>query len=560
MVIITSIIGLLTGLAIFMVGIHQMSSGLEKLSSRKMQQGLAKIPNNRFVSFGFGAFITTIMQSSTLVTVMTLSFINANLLTLFQGIGIVLGANIGTTLTGVMTSIGAFDFAIYFSLTIFIGVVMEMVSDRPMVKKIGQILIGFGLIFVGLASTKAAFQVPEIKTMIQEMIQVATSTPVYPLILAILGIIITALVHSSSLIISLAILLVGGSVIPLNAAIFIVLGAEIGTTITGLIASLSANSNAKRLAVVQFIFNVVGSSLFLTLMWVFSGPAFDLLAKLPVEFSVSIFQIVFNVSTALVAVIFMKSLEKMSYKLIKDKNGHQGDLSMWYADEKLLSTPSFALTALQKEIDRMFILTKENLAFAFEDLLAYKLEHKSNVLKNEDIIDYLNNNIALYLVKLSSEHMGYHDELEIGKMYHVINDLERIADHAYNFVKITEEMVEDHHIFSNPAHEELKEMSQKVMHMYDLAIDIFMKDDVSRLDELSISEYIIDKMKANFENNHVTRLRTGECQIEHSRFFYDLTSQLERIGDHLINVGYSIVNVVGDQNDKEIVTEKKQKA
>lgn len=551
MVVIASIIGLLSGLAIFMVGIHQMSSGLEKLSSRKMQQGLSKIPNNRFVSFGFGAFITTIMQSSTLVTVMTLSFINANLLTLFQGIGIILGANIGTTLTGLITSVGAFDFAIYFSLTIFIGVVLEMTSKRPLVKKIGQILIGFGLIFVGLATTKEAFQVPEIKDFLKGVLEQAVTIPIYPLILAVVGVAITALVQSSSLIISLAIILVGGGIIPIQSAIFVVLGAEVGTTITGLLASMQANANARRLAVVQFIFNLTGAIIFLTIMWIFMEPAFNLLSQVPTEFSVSIFQIGFNVSTALIALIFMKSLEKMSYLIIKDKDGHQTGLSMWYANEKLLNTPSFALTALQKEVDRMFILTKENLSLSLADLLNYKLDHKQKILDNEDVIDYLNINIALYLVKLSSEHMDYRDELEIGKMYHVINDLERIADHAFNFQRISEELIEEDYIFSNAAIADLKEMSDKVIHMYDLTVDIFSNDDSERLDELSICEYIIDKMKQNLENHHISRLRTGECLIEHSRYYYDLTSQLERIGDHLINIGYSIVNVVGDQESKE---------
>lgn len=554
MEIVTSLVSLLSGLAIFLVGIHQMSSGLENISSQRMQRGLSKVSSNRFLSFGFGAFITAIMQSSTLVTVMTISFLNANLLSLVQGIAIVLGANIGTTLTAIISSFATVDYAIYLSLFTLIGVLIEMFSKNNKLKKVSQILIGFGLIFIGLNFASKSFSTPEMKDFILGVFQAVN----FPLLLILISIIFTVLVNSSSLVVGLAIILVSSGTIPLEYAIYIVLGAEVGTTSTGIIASLSGNANAKRLAFTQMIFNLLGTIIFTAIVWIFTDEIVGMLSKVNINFQVAIFQVVFNVITAVVAIIFIKQLEKLSYIVIKDDKTSLSSLNLQYIDEKLLQTPSFALTALHKEVRRMFDLTKENLTLSFQAIKAQLPVNSDIVKKNEETIDFLNGAISLYLVKLSGERLGYKDELEIGKLYHLINDLERIADHAHNFTLIIEDMKEENSKFSGEAESELNQMTDQVLLMFDLAMDIYLNDSVEKLNELSMLEYIIDKNKSEFENNHVKRLRTGECSLEHSKYFYDFTSQLERIGDHLINVGYSTVNVVGDEkeNEKKYVVQK----
>lgn len=544
--IVISFVSLLSGLSIFMVGIKQMSSGLEKISTSRMQKGLSKVSNNRFVSFGFGTFITAIMQSSTLVTVMTISFLNANLLTLFQGIAIILGANIGTTLTAVISSFATVDYAIFLSLFVLVGILIDMFTKQESIKRISSIFIGFGLIFIGLNLASEAFKTNEMKEFISNIFTNIN----FPILLIFISMILTAIVHSSTLIVGLSIILVSTQTIPLEYALFIVLGAEIGTTTTGVIASLSLNANAKRLAFVQFIFNVFGTILFTTILLIFKEPILNVLTSLSLNFQVAFFQVFFNVSTALLALIFIKQLEKLANIVIKDNKSQRiKSRNLIYINENLLSTPAFAITALNKEIERMFDLTKNNLSNALKVLIDNEIHLIDSVIQNESLIDDINQGIALYLAQLSNQPMTYSLELSIGKMYHLINDLERIADHAHNFAIIKQDLLNDGTDFSKAAKDDISVMGKKILNMFDLAFDIYENKRTDLLKDLSKLENEIDEQKLVYETNHVTRLRMGECQLEHSKYFFDFTSQLERIGDHLVNIGYTIINMVGNEPD-----------
>jgi len=544
--IVISFVSLLSGLSIFMVGIKQMSSGLEKISTSRMQKGLSKVSNNRFVSFGFGTFITAIMQSSTLVTVMTISFLNANLLTLFQGIAIILGANIGTTLTAVISSFATVDYAIFLSLFVLVGILIDMFTKQESIKRISSIFIGFGLIFIGLNLASEAFKTNEMKEFIGNIFTNIN----FPILLIFISMILTAIVHSSTLIVGLSIILVSTQTIPLEYALFIVLGAEIGTTTTGVIASLSLNANAKRLAFVQFIFNVFGTILFTTILLIFKEPILNVLTSLSLNFQVAFFQVFFNVSTALLALIFIKQLEKLANIVIKDNKSQTiKSRNLIYINENLLSTPAFAITALNKEIERMFDLTKNNLSNALKILIDNEIHLIDSVIQNESLIDDINQGIALYLAQLSNQPMTYSLELSIGKMYHLINDLERIADHAHNFAIIKQDLLNDGTDFSKAAKDDISVMGKKILNMFDLAFDIYENKRTDLLKDLSKLENEIDEQKLVYETNHVTRLRMGECQLEHSKYFFDFTSQLERIGDHLVNIGYTIINMVGNEPD-----------
>lgn len=544
--IVISFVSLLSGLSIFMVGIKQMSSGLEKISTSRMQKGLSKVSNNRFVSFGFGTFITAIMQSSTLVTVMTISFLNANLLTLFQGIAIILGANIGTTLTAVISSFATVDYAIFLSLFVLVGILIDMFAKKESIKRISSIFIGFGLIFIGLNLASEAFKTNEMKEFISNIFTNIN----FPILLIFISMILTAIVHSSTLIVGLSIILVSTQTIPLEYALFIVLGAEIGTTTTGVIASLSLNANAKRLAFVQFIFNVFGTILFTTILLIFKEPILNVLTSLSLNFQVAFFQVFFNVSTALLALIFIKQLEKLANIVIKDNKSQRiKSRNLIYINENLLSTPAFAITALNKEIERMFDLTKNNLSNALKILIDNEIHLIDSVIQNESLIDDINQGIALYLAQLSNQPMTYSLELSIGKMYHLINDLERIADHAHNFAIIKQDLLNDGTDFSKAAKDDISVMGKKILNMFDLAFDIYENKRTDLLKDLSKLENEIDEQTLVYETNHVTRLRMGECQLEHSKYFFDFTSQLERIGDHLVNIGYTIINMVGNEPD-----------
>ncbi|MFA5693047.1 MAG: Na/Pi cotransporter family protein [Acholeplasmataceae bacterium] len=540
MTLLTSFIQLLSGLAIFVVGLLQMAGGLEKLSSNKVQQGLAKVSNNRFTSFGFGALITTIMQSSSVVSIMAIAFLNANLLTLAQGIAIVFGANVGTSATAILSSFATINISAFFSLTILIGVVINMLGKKARKsQKLSPILIGFGFVFIGLNMASDSFKTAEMAVFMSNMFESIS----FPLLLILFSIGITIVVQSSSLTIGIAILLVSNQVIPLEYALFIVLGAKVGTTFSGIFASIGSNKNAKRLALINFLFNLFSCIVFSIITWVFTEEIVNSLSFIAIEFQVAAFQVIVSLLSAIISLLFIKQFEQLSLLLIKSKDTLINDMTLLYLNETLLKTPSFAMTALKKEVDRMFELSKNMMFKAFEDIEAMKANNFDLIKKDEDIVDFLNESIALYLVRLSGEKLVYQDELEIGKVYHIINDLERLADHAYNFTTLIKELNEKDMHFSEFAKDELNTVCNKLKDMFNLSYIIYTHKNENQLKNLHNIEDLIDDFKIEFEQKHVTRLKTGECLLEHSQYYFDFTSQLERVGDHLINIGYSTLKM-----------------
>lgn len=543
MVILTSFIYLFVGLSIFIVGLNLMAGGLEKLSSNKVQAGLSKISNNRVTSFGFGALITTIMQSSSVVSIMTIAFLNANLLTLAQGIAIVFGANVGTAATAVLSSFATIDFSIFFGLTILIGVIIDLSGKKTLkFKKLSPILIGFGFVFIGLNMASDSFKTVEMSEFLSTLFESIN----FPLLLVLFSIIVTIVVQSSSLTIGISIILAANKVIPLEYALFIVLGAKVGTTFSGVFAAIGSNANAKRLALINFLFNLFTCIVFTTFTWIFTDQIVNLLSHVTLGFQVATFQVVVSLISAVISLIFIDQFVKLSLLIIKDKNGALDDMNLLYLNETLLKTPSFAMTALKKEVNRMFELTKDMLYQSFDDITDMKANNRNNIRKKEDIVDFLNQSIALYLVRLSGEKLVYQDELEIGKIYHIINDLERVADHAFNFTNLIHNMEEEDIKFSSFAINELNNLTSKLREMFNLSYLIYTYKSEDQLKNLLNIENLIDQYKIEYEHNHVNRLRTGECLLEHSQYYFDFTSQLERVGDHLINIGYSTLSVVGD--------------
>ncbi len=543
MVILTSFIYLFVGLSIFIVGLNLMAGGLEKLSSNKVQAGLSKISNNRVTSFGFGALITTIMQSSSVVSIMTIAFLNANLLTLAQGIAIVFGANVGTAATAILSSFATIDFSVFFGLTILIGVIIDLSGKKTLkFKKLSPILIGFGFVFIGLNMASDSFKTAEMSEFLSTLFEAIN----FPLLLVIFSILVTIVVQSSSLTIGISIILAANKVIPLEYALFIVLGAKVGTTFSGVFAAIGSNANAKRLALINFLFNLFTCIVFTTFTWIFTDQIVNLLSHVTLGFQVATFQVVVSLISAVISLIFIDQFVKLSLLIIKDKNGALDDMNLLYLNETLLKTPSFAMTALKKEVNRMFELTKDMLYQSFDDITDMKANNRNNIRKKEDIVDFLNQSIALYLVRLSGEKLVYQDELEIGKIYHIINDLERVADHAFNFTNLIHNMEEEDIKFSSFAINELNNLTSKLREMFNLSYLIYTYKSEDQLKNLLNIENLIDQYKIEYEHNHVNRLRTGECLLEHSQYYFDFTSQLERVGDHLINIGYSTLSVVGD--------------
>ncbi len=545
-----SLIWLLAGVGVFIVGMNFMSDALERSAGMGMKRLLERISNNPFSGVGIGAAVTAIIQSSSATSVMVIGLVNAGVMTLMQATPIIMGANVGTTITGVLVALknDYFNMAMY--LLAFAGVMMGF-FEKEKVKIAGSLCSGLGLIFVGLniMSSEQAFGNPLVENMFTEIFKMID----FPLLFILVGVIFTALIQSSSASTGVVITMVGTGVLPLDLALFIILGANIGTCVTALLAAVGANANSKRVALIHFTFNVIGTAVFTAIIWLFKDPIVNLLISvfpgsdpMSLQMRVSLFHVIFNVTTTCLLLPFVKQLVDYSCAIIKDKKETKETLSLKYVDERLLSTPHVALMQLKKEIDYMMSLVQENMKLSFTAMDKASVEHNEQICKNEEIIDFTNSALTEFLIKLSAEIEGS-DEKIVGSYFHVLNDLERIGDHAENFHEIGVEMINKNITFSEQALKGIINMRDNVMKMFAISINVFdtlHKDSLSDLTELEES---VDEMKREFIASHFARLAEGNCSVDVSPYYSSVITGLERVADHLVNVGYSIVNPTGSQ-------------
>jgi len=549
---IQSLIWLLAGVGIFIVGMNFMGDALEKSAGEGMKRLLGKISNNRFSGVGIGAGVTAIIQSSSATSVMVIGLVNAGVMTLMQATPIIMGANIGTTITGVLVALKNDYFNMLMYLFTFLGVMMGFFKKEK-IKIAGLLCSGLGLIFVGLniMSSEEAFGNPLVETMFQNIFSVIDS----PLLLILVGVIFTALIQSSSAATGVVITMVGTGVLPLDLALSIVLGANIGTCVTALLASVGANANSKRVALIHFTFNVIGTVIFTAIVWVFKEPMINLLSSMfpgndtmSLQMRVSIFHVIFNATTTGVLLPFASHLVKYSCTVIKDKKSIEDTRSLKFVDDRLLSVPHVAIMQVKEEMDYVFSLVEENIISSLEAMQTGNLVKKDKISENEAIIDFTNSALTKFLIKLSPD-VDLREERIIGSYFHVLNDLERIGDHAENFFEIGEEMKSKKIVFSESARGDINRMKEKIMAMLEISKDAFENSNEARLSELTALEDETDLMKKEFTANHFSRLAEGNCSMEVSPYYSSAVSGLERVADHLVNVGYSIVNPVGSQND-----------
>ncbi|MBR4288232.1 MAG: Na/Pi cotransporter family protein [Clostridia bacterium] len=547
---IESLIWLLAGVGVFVVGMNFMGDALEKSAGSGIKRMLEKISNNGFSSVGIGAGVTAIIQSSSATSVMVIGLVNAGVMTLMQATPIIMGANIGTTITGVLVALknDYFNMAMY--LLAFAGVMMGFFKKEK-VKIAGSLCCGLGLIFVGLEimSSEQAFGNPLVEGMFTDIFQRID----FPLLLIFVGAIFTALIQSSSASTGVVITMVGAGVLPLDMALFIVLGANIGTCVTALLASVGANANSKRVAFIHFTFNTIGTVIFAAIIWIFKEPIVNLLVSLfpgddqmSLQMRVSAFHVVFNVTTTCVLLPFVKQLVKCSCEVIKDKKETRETITLKYVDDRLLTTPPIALMQVKKEIEYMLTLAEENTRLSFAVIDNGSVEHSETVQNNEEIIDYTNRALTQFLIKLSAN-VEESDEKIIGTYFHVLNDLERIGDNAENFHEIGIEMLNKNIKFSDMAYSGITEMRESIMQMFAISKNAFVNLNKEELPELAVLEETIDGKKKAFIASHFMRLAEGNCSADVSPYYSSIISGLERVADHLVNVGFSIVNPTGSQ-------------
>lgn len=555
-----SVLILIAGIGVFMFGMKFMSDGLERSAGGGMRKLLGKISSNRFAGVGVGAVVSAVIHSSAATTVMVIGFVNAGLMTLTQATAIIMGANIGTTITGIMVSLSAFSLNAIFGVLAFFGAMMVMFLKKEKYKRLGYILGGLGMIFVGLDVMGGAFGNEKIAAALADVFTHID----FPLLLILVGMVFTAVVQSSTAVTGIIVTMVGAGALPLECALFIVLGTNIGTCVTAAFASVGANANAKRTAVIHLAFNVIGTIIFTAIIWPLSDKiVYALQAAFPQpQFQVAMFHVIFNVLTTAVLLPFIKPLTKFATAVVREKPSEKDDEPhMYYVDERFLQTPQIAVAQVKHEVDHMGVMAKENLRRSMNAVLKLDLSEASAVEKDELCINYINKGMTNYLIKLSSQSLSRKDEKFVGSLFHVVTDIERIADYAKNFMDDAREMIDCGNRFTDDALIELEDMYDKVMAMFDEAMFIFENNEVGKLPDFSAREDEVDMTKRVLGINHIKRLNSGGCSVETGTHFYSIITSLERIADHLTNIAFSIKSPTGSQREamEKIAAEQRKK-
>ena len=548
---VTSVITLLVGAAIFIIGMNMMSSGLKKSTGRGLKRLLNKIKDNRFAGLGIGAAVTALIQSSAATSVMAIGFINAGAMTIFQGVCIILGAYIGTTITALIASLSSFPISHYFIILAVIGVIL-MFFKKEKIKSIGEILAGLGILFFGLNTMSGS--IGSSGSELYDGIKAFFSLIDFPIFLLIIGALVTALLQSSSATSGIAIAMVSTGAIDFNDTVYLVLGATIGTVITTLIATIGSNVNAKRTGIICLIIRIVTALIALAIYWplsnIIGGWLVNTFAPDPTDTSglglaVALVLIVYNVVFMLAILPFVQVFEKLSIKLIKDKDEEKMKKSLKFIDKHLLNTPSIAMMQVKKEIINMMELAHANMRLGFKRIIEQDPTNDKMLIETEDKIDYINNKLTDFMIELTHT-VSISEEKVLGSYFHVVNDVERIGDHAYNFYESSLKMVDKDLSFSDTAKKEFQEMFDVIEKMFELAFMIFDNGTRVNLKKLHDLEDRTDELKNKLSSAHYERIQKNTCKMENSPFYTTLVSELERVADHLVNVGYSIVNPTGD--------------
>ena len=552
MTILEAVLLLLAGVGVFIAGMNMLGDGLEKSAGGGLKKLLGKISGNRFAGVGVGAATTAIIQSSSATSVMVIGFVNAGIMTLVQATAIIMGANIGTTITGILVSLKSLPISDFAAVLSFVGVMMTFIKSEK-VKQIGGILCGFGLLFVGLDLMGSSLKnCADINEFFQRLFLKID----FPLLLILCGVIFTAVIQSSSAATGIFITMVGtvtasgDPMLTMSSALFLVLGSNIGTCVTAVLACLGAGTNAKRTALIHLSFNVLGTILFTALIWPLQGHVVSILQAISpkTEMQLAWFHVIFNVSTTLVLLPFVKQLVWLATKLIPDKPAQIDNRRLKYVDERLLTTPPVAIMQVKKEVEYMATLARENLETSFNSLFIGGEKYASEIKEKESLINFTNHSLTRFLIQLSPRVVGK-DEKAIGTYFHVLNDLERVGDHAENFAEIAQEMQSKELSFSETATAEIKDMQEKVLRMFEIASETFDDGKSARLKELTALENEVDGLKKELTARHYARLADGQCNVELSPYFCSYVTRLERVADHLVNVGYSILNPTGSQSE-----------
>lgn len=535
---ISNIISLLGGLGLFLFGMKYMSDGLNQVAGNKMRLLLEKLTRNRFKGFLLGVLVTAVIQSSSATTVMLMGFLNAGIMDLAQATGVIIGANIGTTITAVLIAI---DVSAIAPFCIFIGTVMALFSKKQTQKFIGQIILGFGVLFFGLKymSGPEAMGVLKTSAAFQAFITKANN----PFLGLLIGFIMCSVLQSSSASIGVlqALAMTSASLMPMKFAIYLIIGINVGSAMPLFLSALGAKTNAKRAAVIYFIFDFVGMLIFTPIALIFPQYA-QWITTLSDNGSVqvAIAHIIFKVVTAFVMLPFIKWVVKLSEVIIKPKE-HDTRLRFEFIDKKISENPISTALQIGSEVERMARLVRHNFVIACEGFLVMDNSKHRELEENEELINWLNHNISDFMITVTSKEITGDVSEYIGKLFHVITDLERIGDHAENIMRRVTTAKEENYEFSDIGIAEFKEIYEVDLELLDRALGAFTNKHLTDAEEhqLHYLEDTIDYLTLQAQDNHVQRLREKKCHTSSGVIFTKALQDLERVGDHSYNIAWA---------------------
>lgn len=559
------VLSLLGGLAVFMFGMHTLSDALEKLAGGKLEHWLEKMTSNPLKGVALGAGVTALIQSSAATTVMMVGFVNSGIMKLSQAIGVIMGANIGTTATSwllSLSSVSGTGIAALFTPKNFtpvlalIGIVLIMFMKSDKKRTVGTILIGFSLLMFGMNSMSAAAEgLKDNETFANIMVMFSN-----PFLGVLAGALLTAVLQSSSVSIGILQTLSNKTgTITYSIALPIILGQNIGSCVTALISSIGANKSAKRVAIVHLYFNVIGTIVFLSLFYLISGLIdMPFLSNQLNSTGIAIIHTCFNVLATAMFLPFTKQLEKLACLTIRDKPG-DNETEVPILDKRFLKTPSVAIEQCKNVAFKMARLTQKTLLMSISLLDKYDKETAQTVVDNENAIDIYEDKIGSYILQVASKNLSVEDSHIVSNLLHTIGDLERISDHAVNIKEAAEEMHEKKINFSPAAKKEVAIMINAVTEILDMAISSFVNVDIKKAKMVEPLEDVIDTLRTELKNRHIDRLRDGICTIELGFILQDLLTNFERVSDHCSNIAVYLIQISDNNMDThEYMTELKK--
>ena len=526
------------GLGLFLFGMELMSDSIEKVAGARLRRILEIFTTNRFMGMIVGIIFTGIIQSSSACTVMVVSFVNSGLMNLYQAAGVILGANIGTTITSQLVS---FNLSKIAPLILLVGVVVMMFTKKEKVRKVAEVVVGFGILFVGLSTMSQAMANMKNEPQVVNLLMSLKN----PFLATLMGFALTAIIQSSSVTVSIVLLLANQDLLPLPITLYIILGCNIGACATAMLASMTGKKDAKRAALIHLLFNIIGTVIIYIALFVAGDQIVELIKSISADNGrfVANAHTLIKIAQVIMLFPFTGWLVNMTYLIVPgedQKVGYRESYQLKYIGDKVVFNPATAVVEVIKELERMASLAEENLNRAMNALITLDEEDIEEVYEVEKNINFLNHAITDYLVKINQTTLPIEDLNSLGALFHVVNDIERIGDHAENVADAARQRKEEGVSISKEAQKELGDMLEMVNKIIRYAVEMFAKSDESHMQEIVTLEDQVDEKERELQKKHVERLTKGECSPEAGMIFSDIVSGLERVADHATNIAFAI--------------------